>query len=42
MTSNPWDDELKQKYTLVVCSPPYDPLSGGTRALYLLAHHLQA
>lgn len=42
MTSNPWDDELKQKYTVVVCSPPYDPLSGGTRALYLLAHHLQA
>ncbi len=42
MTSNPWDDELKRKYTLVVSSPAYDPLSGGVRALYLLAHHLQA
>lgn len=42
MTSKPWDEELKQKYTVVVGAPSYDPLSGGVRALYLLAHHLQA
>lgn len=40
MTSNPWDEDLKQRYTIIVNSPPYDPLSGGVRALYLLTHHL--
>ena len=42
MTSNSRDEGLKQRYTIIVSSPAYDPLSGGVRALYLLAHHLHA
>lgn len=36
------DSELKQRYTIFVSSPPFDPLSGGVRALFLLGHHLRA
>lgn len=36
------DSELKRRYSIFVCSPPFDALSGGVRALFLLGHHLRA